>query len=153
MAGGLMNLVSAGQQNVILNGNPKKTFFKAAYARYTNFGLQKFRVDFDGSRTLRLAEPSHFTFKIPRYADLLMDTYLVVTLPMIWSPIIKSNGTYKAYEFKWIKNIGTQIFHVRQKVCICLRLKNVKKDAAIHLALEGSTAQAGIWEWVIDVCY
>ena len=37
MAGGLMQLVSEGQQNIILNGNPSKTFFKAAYARYTNF--------------------------------------------------------------------------------------------------------------------
>ena len=88
MAGGLLNLVSQGQQNIILNGNPSKTFFKTTYAKYTNFGLQKFRVDFDGSRTLRLNEESTFTFKIPRYADLLMDCYLSVALPHIWSPIL-----------------------------------------------------------------
>ena len=35
MAGGLLNLVSAGQQNVILNGNPSKTFWKTTYAKYT----------------------------------------------------------------------------------------------------------------------
>ena len=29
MTGGLLNIVSYGNQNVILNGNPKKTFFKA----------------------------------------------------------------------------------------------------------------------------
>jgi hypothetical protein len=40
MAGGLMQLVSEGQQNIILNGNPSKTFLKATYARYTNFGMQ-----------------------------------------------------------------------------------------------------------------
>lgn len=28
MAGGLMQLVSEGQQNIILNGNPSKTFSK-----------------------------------------------------------------------------------------------------------------------------
>lgn len=131
MAGGLMNLVSAGQQNVILNGNPKKTFFKATYARYTNFGLQKFRVDFDGSRTLRLAEPSHFTFKIPRYADLLMDTYLSVTLPHIWSPIFPprerteetdalgdtSVGRWAPYEFKWIENLGAKMIAKISIVC------------------------------------
>lgn len=66
MAGGLMNLVSEGQQNIILNGNPSKTFWKATYAKYTNFGLQKFRVDFEGAKTLRLAEESTFEFKIPR---------------------------------------------------------------------------------------
>lgn len=119
MAGGLMNLVAQGQQNVILNGNPSKTFFKATYAKYTNFGLQKFRVDFEGSKTLRLAEESSFTFKIPRYADLLMDCYISVDLPTIWSPIlppreIVTNGktTYTKwapYEFKWIENIGAQM--------------------------------------------
>jgi len=50
MPGGLMQLVSEGQQNIILNGNPSKTFFTTTYAKYTNFGLQKFRVDFEGSK-------------------------------------------------------------------------------------------------------
>ncbi len=120
MPGGLMNLVSQGQQNIILNGNPSKTFFKSTFAQYTNFGLQKFRVDFEGSKTLRLSEESTFTFKIPRYADLLMDTYLSVTLPNIWSPIIPPkdinnadpnnvNTQWIPYEFKWIENIGAKM--------------------------------------------
>ena len=131
MAGGLMNLVSAGQQNVILNGNPKKTFFKSSYARYTNFGLQKFRVDFDGSRTLRLSEPSSFSFKIPRYADLLMDTYISIVLPHIWSPILPPQertlesdqlglnniGRWAPYEFKWIDNIGSKMISKISIVC------------------------------------
>ena len=83
MAGGLLNLVSEGQNNVILNGNPSKTFFTVKYAKYTNFGLQKFRLDYDGLRELRLSEDSTFKFKIKRYADLLMDTYLVINLPNI----------------------------------------------------------------------
>jgi hypothetical protein len=112
MAGGLLNLVAYGNQNVILNSNPKKTFFKTTYAKYTNFGLQKFRIDFDGQRNLRLNESSKFTFYIPRYAELLMDTYLVVTLPNIWSPILPPQScgeSWTPYEFKWIENIGTQI--------------------------------------------
>ena len=32
MAGGLLNLISHGNQNIILNGNPTKTFFKTTYA-------------------------------------------------------------------------------------------------------------------------
>ena len=78
MTGGLLNIVSYGNQNVILNGNPKKTFFKATYAKYTNFGLQKFRIDFTGQRSLRLTTDSTFTFYVPRYADLLMDTYIAL---------------------------------------------------------------------------
>ena len=120
MAGGLLNLVSSGQQNIILNGNPSKTFWKATYQKYTNFGLQKFRVDYQGAKTLRLTEESTFDFKIPRYADLLMDTYLSVEMPNIWSPIIpprevtQPDGSlnytdWAPYEFKWIENLGAQM--------------------------------------------
>lgn len=112
MAGGLLNLVATGNQNVILNSNPQKSFFKSTYKKYTNFGLQKFRIDFDGQRKLRLSEESKFTFYVPRYADLLMDTYVVVTLPTIWSPIMPpktANDMWAPYEFKWIENIGSQM--------------------------------------------
>ena len=127
MPGGLMQLVSQGQQNIILNGNPSKTFFKSTYAKYTNFGLQKFRVDFEGSKTLRLSEPSYFTFKIPRYADLLMDCYLSIDLPNIWSPIVPPNsdptssnyteGQWIPYEFKWIEYLGAQMISKIEITC------------------------------------
>jgi len=129
-----MNLVAYGNQNVILNGNPSKTFFKFVYSKYTNFGLQKFRIDIDGQRQLNMTQESFFTFKIPRYADLLMDTYLVVNLPNIWSPILQPNivtslkdidgierpeihpnrrgeeeTQWRPYEFKWIDNLGSQL--------------------------------------------
>ena len=112
MPGGLLNIVAMGNQNIILNGNPSKTFFKSVYHKYTNFGLQKFRVDFDGQKDLRLSDESKFTFKIPRYAELLLDSYIVLTLPSIWSPIIPpadTGSTWHPYEFKWIKNLGTQM--------------------------------------------
>lgn len=113
MAGGLLNIISIGNANVILTGNPTKTFFKATYSKYTNFGLQKFRLDYEGSRDLRLSTPSQYTFKIKRYADLLMDTYLVLNLPDIWSPIynptIDNYYEWAPYNFRWIKDIGTQI--------------------------------------------
>lgn len=111
MPGGLMNLAAYGQQNVILNGNPSKTFFKTTYAQYTNFGLQKFRVDYAGLKTLRLTEESTFVFKIPRYADMLMDTYISLNLPHIWSPIYSATDVADSvpYEFKWIDNIGAKM--------------------------------------------
>lgn len=112
MAGGLLNIVAYGNQNVILNGNPQKTFFKSTYRKYTNFGLQKFRIDYDGLRSLRLSEESKFSFRVPRYADLLMDTYLVVTIPTIWSPIYPPSdcsNNWAPYEFRWIENLGTQM--------------------------------------------
>ena len=143
MAGGLLQLVSQGQQNIILNGNPSKTFFKSTYAHYTNFGLQKFRVDFEGAKTLRLAEESSFTFKIPRYADLLMDCYLSVDLPNIWSPIIppvvaspadpnatSNPGLWVPYEFRWIENLGAQMI---SKVTITCGNQTIQEFSGAYL--------------------
>lgn len=124
MTGGLLNIKSVGNQNIILNGNPSKTMFKTAYAKYTNFGMQKFRLDYEGQRTLRLNEPTTLSFKVPRHADLLMDTHLVLTLPHIWSPILppffptsyptdisntELRGQWRPYDFKWIENLGSQM--------------------------------------------
>ena len=113
MPGGELNLKAVGQENIILNGNPSKTFFSVVYSKYTNFGLQKFRVDYTGQRELRLTEPSTFTFKIPRVADMLMDTYLCINLPDIWSPIyhpsLQTNNKWVPYEFNWIRNIGAMM--------------------------------------------
>ena len=127
MAGGLLNIISVGNNSSILTGNPSKTFFKVTYSKYTNFGLQKFRIDYDGSRDLRLTEPSVFQFKIPRYADLLMDTYLVVTLPDIWSPLyhptVQTRNRWTAYDFRWIKNLGTLMIKEIEITCGSLTLQ------------------------------
>ena len=109
MAGGLLNLVAVGNQNIIINGNPTKSFFKIRYSKHTNFGMQKFRIDHNHTTEIKLKNESHFSFTIPRYADLLMNVFLVFKLPKIWSPIYNKNDDLRPYEFKWIKNIGTQI--------------------------------------------
>jgi hypothetical protein len=134
MPGGLLNLVSEGQQNIILNGNPNKTFFKSTYAKYTNFGMQKFRVDYEGSKTLQLNESSQFVFKIPRYADLLMDCYLSVRLPDIWSPIIPpqvdTNYVWSPYEFKWIDYIGAEMI---EKITITCGNQKLQEFSGTYL--------------------
>ena len=120
MPGGLLNLISYGNQNIILNGNPSKTFFKTVYAKYSNFGLQNIRIDFNGQKMLKLNEDSHFSFKIPRNAELLLDTFLVFNIPDIWSPIMPPttiNDVWKPYKFKWIENLGSNII---QKVTLSI---------------------------------
>jgi hypothetical protein len=116
MGGGLLNLTSYGNENVILNGNPKKTFFKAVYKKHTNFGLQRFRIDYKGSRILNYNTPTVLDFKIPRYAEMLYDTYVCVSLPDIWSPfhefdpsIQSGANTLKPYQFRWIEELGTNM--------------------------------------------
>jgi hypothetical protein len=114
-----MQLAQVGAQNSLVNGNPSMTHFRAVYRRHTNFAMEHIRMSFtssnldfvfNGTRTL--------TCKIDRYAQLLHDTYLVLTLPDIWSPMVylgpntppptgyDSACTAIGYEFQWIKNIG-----------------------------------------------
>ena len=97
MGGGLLNLIAAGKEDVVLIGNPSMSFFKKTFSSYTNFGRQKFRIDFEGSTKLSNNSSSVFTFIIPRYADLLQETFFVFNLPNIWSPMISVGGVVTAY--------------------------------------------------------
>lgn len=111
MPGGLMNISAYGNENILLNGNPKKTFFKAAYSKHTNFGLQRFRINYKGTRTFNPNQKSIFDFTIPRFGDMLHDTYAVIKLPNIYSPFYfkpKDDGTNELipYEFQWVKDLG-----------------------------------------------
>lgn len=112
MTGGLLNIVSFGNQNIILNGNPSTTMFKSVFLKYTNFGLQKLRLDYEGQKNLNLDSDLELSFKIKRYSDLLLDTYLVFNLPDIYSPILPPENyddIWKPYHFRWIKHIGANI--------------------------------------------
>ena len=105
MTGGLMNIISVGNQNIILNGNPTKTFFKTTYAKYTNFGMEKHRIDFNGNLNISSQQSTTYSFKIPRLGDLIMDTYAVITLPDIWSSFSDKLNKLP-YEFKWVEYLG-----------------------------------------------
>lgn len=112
-SGGLIQVVSKSHNDLLLTGNPSKTFFKSTYAKYTNFALQKFKLDFEGTPGLNINESSSFTFKVKRYADLLMDLHLCITLPNIYSPIAypcqENDFKWVPYEFKWIPFIGAMM--------------------------------------------
>lgn len=139
-----MNLVTKGEIDVALHGNPTKSFFKSTYSKYTNFGIQKFRIDYNGQRFLGENETTKFTFKINRYADLLLDTYLVFNLPDIWSPIFPKNEldqenelnqenkrfSWKPYEFKWVENIGTTII---KKISLSIGGKKIQEFSGDYL--------------------
>ena len=80
-----MNIVSGGSGDLLLTGNPTKSFFKTTYSKYTPFGVQMFRIDYEGSRNLTDAHPTTYTYKVPRYGDLLYDSYLCINIPDIFS--------------------------------------------------------------------
>ena len=118
MPGGLMQLVGVGAQNELVNGNPSMTHFRSVYRRHTNFAMEQIRMPFTASN-LEFSTTGTRTIscRIDRYAQLLHDSYLVLTLPDIWSPLKYLSGAvaptgYDArtnsigYEFQWIPNIG-----------------------------------------------
>ena len=117
MGGGLLNLIASGEFNIILNGNPKKTFFKTTYLKHTSFELQRFQIESSFENALSLFTNSLFKFTISNIGDLLMDTFFSFSLPDIYSPIYTipvstqdiSGLIYcQPYEFRWIENIGVQ---------------------------------------------
>lgn len=118
MPGGLIQLVGVGAQNELINGNPSMTHFRAVYRRHTNFAMEQIRMPFSSSNLeFSTTGPRTISCRVDRYAQLLHDCYLVLTLPDIWSPLKFLNGSSAptgydsrtnsiGYEFQWIRNIG-----------------------------------------------
>lgn len=118
MPGGLIQLVGVGAQNELVNGNPSMTHFRAVYRRHTNFAMEQIRMPFTSSNLeFSTTGPRTISCRVDRYAQLLHDCYLVLTLPDIWSPLKYLNGQSPptgydsrtnsiGYEFQWIRNIG-----------------------------------------------
>jgi len=92
MTGGLLNLISEGKESFILIGQANKTFFTKTYQSHTNFGQQKFRINYEGETILNHTTTTKYNFKIPRYGDLLNQLYFSFTLPNIWSPLVSIGG-------------------------------------------------------------
>lgn len=113
MAGGLLNLLAnenSNNGNIHFIGNPSTFFFYSTFNQFCDFAMQKFRIDYNGTNNLQQNNSTNITFIMPRYADLLTDTYLAITLPDIFSPIFNDNDSEKSsFDFKWIKDIGTNL--------------------------------------------
>ena len=62
MAGGLMQLVAYGAQDVYLTGNPQITFWKVTYRRHTNFAMEAIEQNVSTARPISAAE-SHARFR------------------------------------------------------------------------------------------
>ena len=97
MAGGLMQLVAYGAQDVFLTGTPEITFWKVSYRRHTNFAMESIEQTFSGQADFG----RRVTCTISRNGDLAYRTYLQVTLPEI-------NQNMAEYA-RWLDFIGEQL--------------------------------------------
>ena len=79
MAGGLMQLVAYGAQDVYLTSDPKITFFKVLYRRHTNFSVEVVEHTLNGTPDFGRKS----TVTISRNGDLITNMYLRVVLPEV----------------------------------------------------------------------
>ena len=93
MAGGLLQLVAYGAQDIYLTGNPQITFFKVVYRRHTNFALEAIENVFNGNPRFG----SRVTCQISRNGDLIHRTYLAVQLPQLTTGI------------QWVRHVGLKL--------------------------------------------
>jgi hypothetical protein len=104
MAGGLMQLVAYGAQDVFLTGTPEITFWKVSYRRHTNFAMESIEQTFSGQADFG----RRVTCTISRNGDLAYRTYLQVTLPEINQSLVSNTATDGVYA-RWLDFPGEQL--------------------------------------------
>jgi hypothetical protein len=95
MAGGLMQLVAYGAQDVYLTGNPQITFFKVVYRRHTNFSMECIEQTMTGNPDFG----RRVSVTVLRNGDLATKLYLKVTV----DAVIDATFTGK---FAWVRRLG-----------------------------------------------
>ena len=89
MAGGLMQLVAYGAQDVYLTGQPKVTFFQAVYKRHTNFAMENIQQTVNGTPS----NGGRVSVTIARNGDLVGDMYVRLQAPTTQSLVPTSTNT------------------------------------------------------------
>jgi len=88
MAGGLMQLVAYGAQDVYLTGQPKVTFFQAVYKRHTNFAMENIQQTVNGTPS----NGGRVSVTIARNGDLVGDMYIRLQPTQLNSSNLTSNN-------------------------------------------------------------
>ena len=94
MAGGLIQLIVYGAQDIYLTNNPQITFFKIVYRRHTNFSIQTFEKTFNDNPDFG----KRGIVKLFRLGDLATKMYLRVKV----NKIIATSRV----RFAWIRRLG-----------------------------------------------
>lgn len=102
MAGGQVQLVAYGQENMYLNDKPQITFFKIVYRRYTNFSTETIQTNF----IFEAYFGKKISCELSKLGDLIDKMWLVIELPEI--PILYnlSNSIDKRLKFAWSRKIA-----------------------------------------------
>ena len=96
MAGGLMQLVAYGAQDIYLTGNPQITFFKIVYKRHTNFASEAIEQTFTGN----IGFGQKLSCQITKNGDLITKIYLKIKL---------KGSTVTDGKWAWVGMLGYSI--------------------------------------------
>jgi hypothetical protein len=101
MAGGLLQIVASGAQDVYLTGNPQITFFKVVYRRHTNFSMESIQQFFRNEQNLDFGKSAYSV--IERKADLMSGAVLEITLPALNQTQVGNTRV------NWVDGIGNAL--------------------------------------------
>jgi hypothetical protein len=102
MAGGLLQLVAYGAQDIYLTSNPQITFFKVVYRRHTNFSVEAIKQSFNGTADFG----QEVSITVQRNADLISRIYFQTDTPSINVSYGLTDGTSKFRSFRWLNWLG-----------------------------------------------
>lgn len=94
MAGGLLQLLAYGAEDIYLTGNPQITFFKIVYRRHSNFSQEAFELTIQDKPNFGKIS----RLKIFRLGDLLTKMYLKINISAVNLTI--------GEKFAWVRRLG-----------------------------------------------
>lgn len=153
-----MQLVGKGAQDQLIVGNPSFTHFRSVYKKHTDFAMEHFRLVFK-TNNLNLPPTGSLTLraKVERYAQLLHDCYITVTLPNIYSPVspitpgvhpeVNALADAIGYEFQWVRNLG---YNMINYVAIVINGQEIVRHTGEWMKLYANTKFDGNKKNVLD---
>ena len=95
MAGGILNILAYGAQDLFLTGKPQLTYFKQVWRQYTNFGIESIRQNITGNVDFG----NRVTCAISKSADMVHKMILQVTVPAV----AQTSGSGAV---RWVDRLG-----------------------------------------------
>ena len=89
MKGSLVQLVSNGATEIMLTSQPHITYFKYVYKKYTSFGIDTLKLNFEGN--IEFGET--IICNVNKLGDLLSKLYIEIDLPKVFISKVTNNTT------------------------------------------------------------
>lgn len=102
MAGGIIQLVAKGVQDIFITDKPQITFFKIIYRRHTNFSIEHIQLDFNNKPNFG----KKVSCTITKAGDLVHKIFLMVKLPRIPKFFDENGKEDKFKRIAWVNRVG-----------------------------------------------